>query len=112
MGRVLMASHSRYSGEERRHHKVFVTHHTEYHVRAGQVVAVRPRGSKDWLGAHTALRMKVQGYIVPGTMLPQAGLPRPGQQMYLATPDNDVVTSPIVAIVRPPKNTVADYPPA
>lgn len=105
-----MANYARYSGDERRHHKVFITKNTEYHVRAGRVVAVRPRGSKEWLDTHQALAMKVQGFIPVGTFLPQAGAPKPGHRLYLATAGDDVVTSPIVAIVRPPKNTVAEYP--
>ena len=103
-------SYSRYSGAERRTHKVFVTKNTEYHVRAGMVVAVRPRGSKEWLSEHSALSMMVQGFILPGTFLPQAGSPKPGQRAYLAINGDDVVTSAIVAIVRPPKSTVAEYP--
>lgn len=105
-----MAGIARYTGEDRRHHKVFITKHTEYHTRAGIVVAVRPRGSKDWLGKHTALRMRIEGHIAQGTILPQRGLPKPGQRLFLAREDNDVVTSPVVAIVRPPKTTVLDYP--
>jgi hypothetical protein len=106
-----MATYTRYQGDERRHHKVFVTKHTEYHVRAGTVVAVRPRGSKEWLAQHDALNMKLEGFVPTGQFLPQAGLPKPGQRLYLATYDNDVVTSPVVAVVRPPKTTVAEYPP-
>lgn len=105
-----MATLSRYAGPERRHHKVFVTKHTEYHVRQGHVVAVRPRGEKTWLEKHSALAMRVEGHVLPGTFLPQRGVPKPGQRLYLATDDNDVVTSPVVAIVRPPRTTVAEYP--
>ena len=105
-----MATFTRYSGKERRHHKVFVTKNTEYHVRHGVVVAVRPRGSKEWIPTHTALTMRVEGHVQAGAYLPQPGVPRPGQRLYLAARDNDVVTSPVVAIVRPPKTTVAEYP--
>ena len=99
-----------YSGQDRRHHKVFITKHTEYHVRADEVVAVRPRGAKGWVSSHKALRMRLEGGIKPGTLLPLPGPPRPGQRLYFVRDDNDVVTSAIVAIVRPPKNTVAEYP--
>jgi hypothetical protein len=101
---------ARYSGEERRHHKVYITKNTEYHVRAGQVVAVRPRGSKQWLRRHKALAMRLEGHLDVGTFIPRPGAPRPGQRLFLAIEDNDVVTSPVVAIVRPPKTTVGDYP--
>jgi hypothetical protein len=105
-----MATFTRYSGDDRRHHKVFVTKNTEYHVRSGTVVGVRPRGSKDWQAEHSAVAMKVEGFVLTGTFIPQPGTPKPGQRLYLATQDNDVVTSPVVAIVRPPKATVAEYP--
>jgi hypothetical protein len=101
---------ARYKGEERRHHKVYITKNTEYHVRSGLVVAVRPRGSKLWLRRHKALAMKLEGHLDVGTLIPHPGPPRPGQRLFLAVEDNDVVTSPVVAIVRPPRTTVADYP--
>ncbi len=105
-----MATFSRYSGSERRHHNIFITKHTEYHVREGKVVAVRPRGGKEWLAAHAALDMQIVGFVASGTFLPQLGLPKPGQRLYLARNENDVVTSPVVAVVRPPKTTVSEYP--
>ena len=105
-----MATYTRYAGDERRHHKIFVTKNTEYHVRKGVVVGVRPRGAKDWHPDHSAVAMRVEGFVLQGTFLPQPGAPKPGQRLYLATQDNDVVTSPVVAIVRPPKATVAEYP--
>ena len=105
-----MATITRYEGEERRQHKVFVTKNTEYHVRAGTVVGVRPRGSKDWFESHEALEMRLEGFLPSGAHLPQPGVPKPGNRVYFATRDNDVVTSPVVAIVRPPKTTVAEYP--
>jgi hypothetical protein len=74
------------------------------------VVAVRARGAKQWISQHSALQMKLCGHIVMGQYLPQRGAPRPGQRLYLAREDNDVVTSAVVAIVRPPKATVVDYP--
>ena len=100
---------SRYAGPDRRVHKVYITKHTEYHVRDGEVVAVRPRGSRDWETNHEALEMRIQGRIGVGLWVPQPGTPRPGERLYLADEESDVVTSPVVAIVRPPKNTVAEY---
>jgi hypothetical protein len=105
-------ANARYAGGERRHHKVFITKHTEYHVRSNMVVAVRPRGSKQWLRCHKALAMKIEGYIEVDNLIPRPGVPKPGQRLFLATEDNDVVTSPVVAIVRPPRATVGEYPTA
>ena len=101
---------ARYAGEERRRHKVFITRNTEYHVRSGIVVGVRPRGSRDWMRCHKALAMRVEGHVEPEAMVPHTGLPKPGQRLFLATEDNDVVTSAIVAIVRPPRSLVSEYP--
>ena len=105
-----MAMITRYEGEDRRQHKVFVTKNTEYHVRKGTVVGVRPRGSKEFFADHQALSMRLEGFLPNGAHLPQPGLPKPGTRVYFATRENDVVTSPVVAIVRPPKATVAEYP--
>ena len=105
-----MATITRYEGDERRKHKVYVTKNTEYHLRAGTVVGVRPRGSKDWFSTHEALSMRLEGFLPSGTYLPQPGAPKPGMRAYFAAKDNDVVTSPVVAIVRPPKSTVSEYP--
>lgn len=100
---------SRYAGPDRRVHKVYITKHTEYHVREGQVIAVRARGSREWESDHQALSMQIQGRIGAGLWVPQPGTPKPGERIYLAHSESDVVTSPVVAIVRPPKTTVAEY---
>ncbi len=102
----------RYAGEDRRRHKVFITRNTEYHVRSGVVVGVRARGSRDWMRCHKALTMRVEGHVEPEAMVPHMGPPKPGQRLFLATEDNDVVTSAIVAIVRPPRSLVNEYPSA
>ncbi len=100
----------KYDGDERRVHKVFITKNTEYHAKKGRIVAVRPRGAKEWLATHQALDMAIEGSIPTGTYLPTPNAPKPGARLYLATTGNDVVTSPVVAIVRPPKATVNEYP--
>ena len=100
-----------FQGPERRHHKVFVTRNTEYHVRAGVVVAVRPRGTNQWLDQHDALHMQLQGRIGAESRLPLPGVPEPGERMYLARGTSDVVTSTIVAVERPAKVLVEQYPP-
>ena len=108
----VMANQTRFTGAERRHRKVFITKHTEYHVAHGEVIAIRTRGTKEWMKVHSAFGMKVVGSIPEGTYLPQLGQPKPGQRLYLARTDNDVVTSPLIAILRPTKTTVAGYPAA
>ncbi|MCU0689799.1 MAG: hypothetical protein MUF54_00220 [Polyangiaceae bacterium] len=100
-----------YSGPERRIHKVYVTRNTEYHVRKDVCVAVKPRQSKEWVAGQGALRMHLEGHVKQGTLLPIPGPPALGYRMYFASGDNDVLTSPVIAIIRPPKDVVSEYPP-
>jgi hypothetical protein len=95
---------------ERRHYKLFITRNTEYHVHDGRVVAVRPRGSARFLEAHSALGMSIKGRIERGSLMPLPGEPTPGERLYLASGKNDLVTSTIVSIERPARETVAEYP--
>ena len=67
-----MKSSVAYLGKERRCHQVFITKHTEYHVRAGQVIAVRPRGADQWLAGHQAINMRLEGVVAPGARLSRA----------------------------------------
>ncbi len=101
-----------YEGNERRRHQIYVTQNTEYHVRSGQVVAVRRRGDDDWLGEHAAIAMRVVGMVQRGTWVPRQGSPKAGDRLYLAHAQNDVVTSPVLEVTRPPKTIVSQYPTA
>jgi len=107
-----MALRKSYEGPERRIHQVFVTRNTEYHVRRGVCVGVRPRGTgSPWIPNHGAIKMKVEGHVQVGSLLPLPGTPKLGTRVYFADGESDVLTSPVVAILRPPKNVVAQYPP-
>jgi hypothetical protein len=99
-----------YQGAERRQHQVYVTQNTEYHVRGGQVVAVRRRSGGGWLATHAALSMRVMGVVRRNSWLPREGVPGPGDRLYLAHNRNDVVTSPVLEVARPPKDVVSQYP--
>lgn len=101
-----------YQGDERRRHQIYVTQNTEYHVRSGQVVAVRRRGAGGWLPEHAALSMRVVGTVQRGSWVPRSGSPQTGDRLYLAHSQNDVVTSPVLAVTRPPKDLVSQYPTA
>jgi hypothetical protein len=103
---------STYAGPERRRHRLYITRFTEYHVRDGRVVAVRGRGETRWQTSHRAVGMKVEGHIEDGALAPRPGAPSPGERLYLATEDLDVVTSTVVAIERPSREIVAQYPTA
>ena len=99
-----------FSGPDRRHHTLFVTRNTEYHVRDGFVVAVRTRGEPGWLTEHKALGLRIGGRVEPGSMFPLAGTPGPGERLYLAKDKRELVTSTILSIERPARELVAAYP--
>lgn len=88
---------------ERRHHKLFITCNTEYHLRDVSVVAVRKRGEEQFLSAHEALGMVLTWeFHEPG----------PGDRLLLVNPKGEVlVSSSVVAVERPPLEAVKQYPP-
>ena len=45
----------------RRRHRLFVTRHTEYHLRDDECVGVRDRDSGRWVRDHAALRLRALG---------------------------------------------------
>jgi hypothetical protein len=106
-----MIQRKRYEGPERRIHHVYVTHNTEYHVRKGVCVAVKQRKQGAWMSVHEALAMRVEGHVKQGTLLPLPGPPKLGHRIYFANDEGDVLTSAVVAIVRPAKTVVSEYPP-
>ena len=102
-----------YKGVERRRHFVYVTRNSEYHFRDGLCVAVRDRASGDWLSGHVALNRSISGSLkvfTNGAIRPNLGAPRLGESLFFATGGRDLVTSPLLEIARPPKNTVDTYP--
>ena len=106
-----MEKRTSYIGPERRIHKVYITRNTEYHVRQGVCIAVKPRKPEDsWVDGHGAVCMRLEGHVKQGTLLPMPGPPKLGFRMYFANGNDDILTSPVVAILRPPKKVVAQYP--
>lgn len=102
-----------YGGSERRRHRVYMTRNTEYHFRDGFCVAVRDRRSGDFLHGHLALQRRVHGgikFFPDGGIAPNAGEPRAGESLYFASEGRDLVTSPLEAVARPPKEVVEAYP--
>ncbi len=102
-----------YSGSERRVHKVYTTRNTEYHTRRGLCVGVRDRRSGRWLRGHLALRSKVSGglrFYESGGVRPNEGIPTVGESVFFMSDGRDLVTSPVVAIERPSRETVMEYP--
>jgi hypothetical protein len=103
---------SRFTGSERRIHKVFVTRNTEYHLRSGVCVAVKDRRSGEWLRAHLALRQKVHGgirFTRSGGISANDGMPEVGESLFFAAEGRDLVTSPVLSVERPERADVKRY---
>lgn len=103
---------SRFTGSERRIHKVFVTRNTEYHLRSGVCVAVKDRRSGEWLRAHLALRQKVHGgirFTRSGGISANDGMPEVGESLFFAAEGRDLVTSPVLSVERPERAVVKRY---
>jgi len=101
-----------FAGFERRQHAVFVTRNSEYHVRRGRVVAVRRRGESRWSAHHAALRMRLDGHVGPQGNAPAPGAPVLGERLFLVGDHDSMVTSSVVALERPTRETVSEYPSA
>lgn len=109
---------SSYSGPDRRRHRVFVTRNTEYHCRDGICVAVRDRRTGQFATLHVALGRKMSASLkftddggIGSFSPPEA--PQLGEQLCFSAGvedlDRDVLTSPLTAIERPPKEIVRRY---
>jgi hypothetical protein len=101
-----------YEGPERRHHRVYVTRNTEYHLRAGTCVAVRDRRTAAWLEGHLAIGRRLSGgvRVAPsGEALPVPRAPGVGEALYFAQGDRELITSVLCGVERPDRATVAAY---
>jgi hypothetical protein len=109
-----------YSGPERRRHRVYVTNNSEYHCRDGVCIAVRSMETGDFVADHAAIGRRLSAGVrfdphggVASLSPPDA--PRVGDQLCLSAPEPqrspmDVITSPLRAVVRPPRDVVHEYP--
>ena len=107
------AANAVYDGPERRRHRVFVTRNTEYHFRDDVCVAVRDRRTGEFLNGHLALCRTVQGgikFFPNGAIVPNAGEPRPGESIYFASGERDLITSPLERVERPSRELTKAYP--
>lgn len=91
-------------GIERRRHRLFVTRHTEYHLRAEECVGVRDRETGDWYRDHAALRL--HALRVPARGEDATWI---GQRLQFFGNNTDVVTSPVLGVGRPPRMSVPNY---
>ena len=90
--------------EDRRHHRVFFTKHTEYHLRDDECVGVRDRESGQWLIDHAALRLRALS--LPEVPESAAWI---GQRIAFWGQATDVLTSPVIAVGRPQLEQVPAY---
>ncbi len=91
-------------GIDRRRHRLFMTRHTEYHLRSEECVGVRDRESGAWQREHAALRlhaMRVPPLGEDGTWI--------GERLQFYGNNMDVVTSPITAVGRPARKNLPNY---
>ncbi|MBN1611023.1 MAG: hypothetical protein JW940_30610 [Polyangiaceae bacterium] len=91
---------------------MYVTRNTEYHLRDGICVAVRDRGTGQWLTGHCALRRQLSGavrFFPNGHSVPSPARPRVGEALYFRTGGRELVTSTLSAIERPGRAAVAGY---
>ncbi len=107
---------SGYSGVERRRHRVYVTHNTEYHTRDDLCIAVRDRKTGQWVPNHKALGHRMTGSLHTPTHagdFPFRYAPEPGDQVVFDDGrKHHVITSELERVTRPPRDLVAVYPTA
>jgi hypothetical protein len=90
--------------KNRRRHRVFATKHTEYHLRVDEVVAVRDRSTGEWQRKHAALRLRAIN-------LPPVGAEAEwiGRRLQFWGHAMDVVTSPVMEVLRPALEAIDHY---
>lgn len=89
---------------DRRRHRLFVTRHTEYHLRLDECVGVRDRQSGTWIRDHAALRLRA--IRIPPRGHDHAWV---GRRLQFLGYDTDVLTTPVVEVARPPKTAPEHY---
>lgn len=99
-----------YQGPERRIHKVFVTSNTEYHMRSACVVAVRDLKSGQWKSDHKSIGSELVASLCNaenGGFKVKVGTDTDlGVRLCF---DVDLITSPVLAVQRPPREIVMRY---
>jgi hypothetical protein len=107
-----------YDGPDRRRNQVFVTRNTEYHCHAGSCVAVRDRRTGEFERDHPAIGRHITAGIRFARKggLEQVSPPasvHAGEQLCFSSGrgdlENDLITSTLVTIERPPKDVTRQY---
>jgi hypothetical protein len=99
---------------ERRHHRMYVTKNSEYHLRDDVVVGVRKRDSGIWDRASKALRARLVGAFntVEDVLHGIATPPRIGEPLlFINEEGEDIITTKVSEIARPPREARTNYLP-
>lgn len=93
----------RHKGKDRRVHTCFITNNREYHVRAGECMAVRDRRTGVWIAGHAAVGMRLREQA--------AGSPFLGRRLefFCIEKEQIIRTSPVIDINRPGRTEVQSY---
>ncbi len=118
MGSTTTRNARGYAGPERRHNQVLVTRNSEYHCRDGSCVAVRDRNTGAFDPEHPAIGKKMTGGMLMASdgRIAQVSPPEhllDGERLCFSSCDgdldHDIITSPLVAVERPPKDVAERY---
>ncbi len=98
------------TGPERRRHKLLVTQNTEYHLRDRCCVAVRDLWSGRWRDDHPAIGKRLFGAVRPSPRgLEPLSAPEVDSLLWFENGDNDILTSRLTTVTRPPKSALCHY---
>ncbi len=99
-----------FQGSERRRHHCYVTQNTEYHLRDRVCVGVRDLWSGAWRKDHPAVGKRLFGALKTSKKGLEA-LPAPaeGSMLWFENGDNDILTSRLNTVTRPPKRALRKY---
>jgi len=101
---------TQHRGRERRQHRLYVTQNTEYHLRGRCCVAVRDLWSGRWLIDHAAVGRDLFGAVMPSSRgLQPLEAPTAGALLWFENGDDDILTSRLTAITRPPRKALRHY---
>lgn len=99
-----------YRGPERRLHRIMVTRNSEYHLRGSTCVAVSDPDTHAWRDSHRAIGCQLVGgiaFLPGGGCNVSSGSADVGQQLCFS---NDLMTTLVTNVVRPPRDVVESYP--
>ena len=106
-----------YHGPERRRHRIYRTHNTEYHCRDDVCIAVRDLRTGQFREEHPAIGRRMTGgirFTRDGSVASysrRGESPHLGENLYFTNGEADVSlrTSALERIERPPKEVVEHY---